>query len=152
MAPKSKRTPPEKNETEKLEKRKKKVVKDVKPDTVPNCPPERNLFLEALGLESTITKSTNLTGSKTPSPQHQRSQPARTTRSAPGASQPLVSTKLTLFPYGHRTRGKSTRGSARDATTSNAKQTPSPEPHKSTHPGPVTKSESPESTSDGQVN
>ena len=56
MAPKSKKTPPKENEEGKVEKRRRKVVTDVKPDTVPNCPPDRNLFLEALGLPS--TKST----------------------------------------------------------------------------------------------
>ncbi len=127
------------------------MVKDVRPDIVPNCPPERNLFLEALGLEST-TKSTNLTGSKTASTQPQRSQPARVTRSAPGASQPLVSTQVSLFPYGQKARSKSTRGSARKATKDKAEEAPSPESLKSTQPESDTGSKSPESTSDGQVN
>jgi hypothetical protein len=142
MAPKSKKIPPEKNATEKVEKRKKKVVKDVRPDIVPNCPPERNMFLEALGLES--TKSTNLTGFQTPSPLPQRNQPARATRSAPGASQPREPTKTTLFPYGQRAKSKSTRGSARKATTGKAEEIPSPEPLKSTQPDPDTKSKSPD--------
>ena len=60
MAPKSKKTPPKEQREEKVDKRRKKVVTDVRPDTVPNCPPERNLFLEALGVPSTkSTKSTN---------------------------------------------------------------------------------------------
>ncbi len=126
------------------------MVKDVRPDIVPNGPPERNLVLEVLELET--TKSTNLTGSKTPSPQPQRSQPARATRSAPGVSQPLVSTQVSLFPNGQRAKSNSTRGSTRKATAGEAKQTPSPEPLKSTRPDPDTKSKSPESTSYGQVN
>ena len=56
MAPKSKKTPPKEKEEGKMEKRRRKAVTDVRPDTVPNCPPDRNLFLEALGLPS--TKST----------------------------------------------------------------------------------------------
>jgi len=102
MAPKSKKTPPKENEEGKVEKRKKKVVKDIrsdKPDTVPNCPPERNLFLEALGVPSTkSTKSTSLTNFQTPSPQ--RSQPARNARLEHGASQLNKSTKAPRFPHG----------------------------------------------------
>ncbi len=132
------------------------MVKGVGPDLVPNCPPERNLFLEleALGLLVGLdsTKSTNLTGSQTPSPQPQRNQPARAARSAPGASQPRDTTKTTLFPYGQRAKSNSTRGSARRETTSNSKETPSPEPLKSTQPAPDTKSKFPESTFNGQVN
>jgi hypothetical protein len=56
MAPKSKKTPPKENEEGKVEKRRRKVVTDVRPDTVPNCPPERNLFLEALGAGSPINQ------------------------------------------------------------------------------------------------
>jgi hypothetical protein len=99
MAPKSKKTPPKEKEGEKVEKRRRKVVTDVRPDTVPNCPPERNLFLEALGVPSTkSTKSTSLTNSQTPSPQ--RSQPARNDRLEHGASQLNKSTKAPRFPHG----------------------------------------------------
>jgi hypothetical protein len=145
MAPKSKKTPPEEKETKKAE-REKKVVKDkdVRPDVVPNCPPERNLFLEALGLES--TKSTNLTGSQTPSPQPQRNQPARAARSEPRASQPRESTKSTLFPYGHTTKRKSTRCSGRKARPGEAELIPSSEPPSSAQSVPGTKSKPPETT------
>ncbi len=159
MAPKSKRTPPEEKETEKVEKRKKKVVKDVRADIVPNCPPERSLFLEALGLES--TQSTNLTGSHTPSPQPQRNQPARAARSAPGVSQPRESTQAILLPDGRRAKSKSTRGSARKATTGKAKENPSPEPKRQrsslqtrrasrSSPGTQPKNKAPELNSDGK--
>jgi hypothetical protein len=102
MAPKSKKTPPKEKEEGKVDKRRKKVVTDVRPDTVPNCPPERNLFLETLGVPSTkstkSTKSTSLTNSQTPSPQ--RSQPARNARLEHGASQLYKSTKAPRFPHG----------------------------------------------------
>ncbi len=99
IAPKIKKTSPKEKETEKVEKRRRNVVTDVRPDTVPNCPPERNLFLEALGIPPTkSTKSTSLTNSQTPSPQ--RSQPARAARSEPGASQHKKSTRAPRFPHG----------------------------------------------------
>jgi len=99
MAPKSKKTSPKENEKEKIDKRRKKEVTDVRPDTVPNCPPDRNLFLEALGLTSTkSTQSTSLTTSQTPSPQ--RNQPARNARVEHGASQLNKSTKAPRFPHG----------------------------------------------------
>jgi hypothetical protein len=131
MAPKNTKTPPKEKKTEKVQRRKGKVVTDVRPDTVPNCPPDRNLFLEALAIQS--TKSTSLTSSRTPSPQPQRSQPARAAHSEPRASQPRESTKSTLFPYGHqRTKSKSTKGSARKATRGKTEEAPSPEPQRST--------------------
>jgi hypothetical protein len=127
MAPKNKKTSPKEKETEKVDRKKGKVVTYVRPDTVPNCLPDRNLFLEALGIPS--TNSTSLMSSQTPSPQPQRNQSTSSARSEPRANQPRESTKTTLFPYGHHnTRSKSTRGSARKAPEGKAEQTSSPQP------------------------